>query len=337
VQRHPDLDTTAPITPTKTGRARLMLLVSVIFWGISFPLQKALALVQHRISPASASFFLVNTFLLVRMGAAALIIAASQWRILLTISRTEWNQGLGMGFMLSGALLAQVLGLHTTDASISAFLTQTGVVMIPSIVAIRDRHWPRTLIFFASALVIIGTAFLTLSEKNEFRFGTGELLTVIGAVIFSAQVVWLERPLYKNNRPVLAVLVTLSTASVIFALVALFEIGNPASSWNTMTSLDTWVFMSPQILLCTVIPYILMYRWQSELPASEAGIIYSLESVVAVAVALFFPALFSIIAHIHYANEVFTWHLLLGGGLIIAANLIVALKPQPRSGNGIAG
>jgi hypothetical protein len=43
--------------------------------------------------------------------------------------------------------------------------------------------------------------------------------------------------------------------------------------------------------------------------------------------ALFLPALFSKWAGFDYRNEELTWHLLVGGGLITLANVLIQLNP----------
>jgi hypothetical protein len=46
--------------------------------------------------------------------------------------------------------------------------------------------------------------------------------------------------------------------------------------------------------------------------------------------ALFLPAMFSAFALIAYPNEIATWRLLAGGGLITLANVLLQMKPAPR-------
>jgi len=55
----------------------------------------------------------------------------------------------------------------------------------------------------------------------------------------------------------------------------------------------------------------------------EAGLIYSVEPVLTSILALFLPACISMWAGIHYANETLTARLLIGGGLVTAANVLV--------------
>jgi hypothetical protein len=54
------------------------------------------------------------------------------------------------------------------------------------------------------------------------------------------------------------------------------------------------------------------------------------EPVFGALMALFLPAIFSTWAAIHYPNEIATWTLLVGGGLITAANVLIQLKPPAK-------
>jgi drug/metabolite transporter (DMT)-like permease len=86
------------------------------------------------------------------------------------------------------------------------------------------------------------------------------------------------------------------------------------------------------VVFCTLIAYVMMNRWQKFVTATEAGLIYCIEPVIASVLALFLPAIFSSWAGVHYANEQLTARLFLGGGLITAANLLLQskwLEPKP--------
>jgi drug/metabolite transporter (DMT)-like permease len=68
--------------------------------------------------------------------------------------------------------------------------------------------------------------------------------------------------------------------------------------------------------------------------ATQAGLIYATEPVFASAWALFLPGLFSGFAGIAYANELLSWQLFAGGGLILIANLLLIARPdQPPHGD----
>jgi drug/metabolite transporter (DMT)-like permease len=83
-------------------------------------------------------------------------------------------------------------------------------------------------------------------------------------------------------------------------------------------------------LFCTVGAFSLMNTWQPKITATEAGLIYCLEPLFASFMALFLPGLFSCWAGFAYPNETLTLNLLVGGGLITAANVLIQLKPLPK-------
>jgi drug/metabolite transporter (DMT)-like permease len=83
-------------------------------------------------------------------------------------------------------------------------------------------------------------------------------------------------------------------------------------------------------VFCTLGAFMLMNRWQPHVTATEAGLIYCLESVFAALLALFLPAILSRWIGFDYPNELVTWQLLAGGGLITAANVLLQLKPPVR-------
>jgi hypothetical protein len=80
-------------------------------------------------------------------------------------------------------------------------------------------------------------------------------------------------------------------------------------------------------VFCTLGAYLIMNTWQPKITATEAGLMYCFEPIFGSVMALFIPALFSVWAGISYANEMATMHLLVGGGLITAANILIQLKP----------
>ena len=73
-----------------------------------------------------------------------------------------------------------------------------------------------------------------------------------------------------------------------------------------------------------------MNTYQRYVSSTEAGLIYTTEPVFAACYALVLPSLIaSLIGH-PYANEALTIKLIIGGSLIIVANLIVILAMKKR-------
>ena len=82
-------------------------------------------------------------------------------------------------------------------------------------------------------------------------------------------------------------------------------------------------------LLCTLVTFTLMNHWQRHVGATAAGLIYCAEPVWTSLFALFLPALLGAWTAVDYPNEHLTARLLVGGGLITLANVILQLRPPP--------
>jgi len=108
----------------------------------------------------------------------------------------------------------------------------------------------------------------------------------------------------------------------------------PLALWTTRQPAD-WVlaYSTPAALgilgllvfVSTLGGYLLMNYWQRHVTATEAGLIYCCEPIFASTLALFLPGWLSLAAGIAYPNETVGANLLLGGGLITAANVILQL------------
>ena len=91
-----------------------------------------------------------------------------------------------------------------------------------------------------------------------------------------------------------------------------------------------WIFTGVLIFPCTLVSYVMMNRWQPFVPATEAGLIYCAEPIWASVFALFVPGLLSRPGGLDYKNETATWLLVLGGGLITGANVLIQTGNKAR-------
>lgn len=113
--------------------AARMLILACAMWGLSFPVIKALSLVQTATLPGAGTWLLSAVTMVWRFALAAAftaLIAVARTGGL-RITRSEFAQGLGLGVFGGLGMLLQVDGLSHTEASTSAFLTQGTVVFIP--------------------------------------------------------------------------------------------------------------------------------------------------------------------------------------------------------------
>ncbi len=307
-----------------------MLLLANFFWGISFPLIKAIVLLHERLVPAAGTWFSAIYTVAPRFVLATAILILWQPRGFWRVTPGELKQGIVIGLFAAAGMLLQNDALQFTAASTSAFLTQFYAILIPVWVALRSRRNPGALIWTCCALVLAGVAILGNFDFRTLTFGRGEWETLLSSLFFMGQILWLEKKEFAANRAAKLTLVMFATEALVFSVLAVVlapDLATLAVPWGN----GAWVgFTLVLTLLCTVGSFSLMNAWQPKITATEAGLIYCVEPIFGSLMACFLPALFSAWAAIHYPNETATWTLLAGGGLITLANILLQVRPPAK-------
>ncbi|HUR60481.1 MAG TPA: DMT family transporter [Opitutaceae bacterium] len=312
-------------------RALLMLLVACLFWGLSFPVVKAIGMLHAKLIPGVGTWFSAIYTVAPRFVIATLLMIAWRPRGFWRFTPGELKQGLVMGFFASAGMLFQNDGLQFTAASTSAFLTQFYAILIPLWLAVRHRRNPGAVVWICCVLVLAGVAILGRFDWRTMHFGRGEWETLLCSLFFMGQILWLEKKEFAANRPEKLTLVMFIMQGVLFSAMALATAATPGAVLVPWTS-PAWLGLTLVLTtLCTIGAYSLMNVWQPKISATEAGLIYCMEPIFGTIMACFLPALFSRWAGIDYPNESATWMLLVGGGLITAANILLQLKPPART------
>jgi drug/metabolite transporter (DMT)-like permease len=311
-------------------RACFWLVVATLLWGLSFPLIKSIWLVQERLVPDGTSVFFAALAAALRFGLAAVVIALFAWRSLRELTRLEFEQGAGLAVFSGLGILFQMDGLAYTHASTSAFLTQFTCLLIPAWIAFRHRAAPRGVVVFCCVLVLAGIAILSDVRWSEFKLGRGETETLIATVLFTMQILWLERPRYSGNRVTNFTIVMFAGTTLVLAPLVLFTMPNAAAVPAAYGSGAVWIPFGALVVCCTLGAYLLMNRWQPLVTATEAGLIYCVEPVATSLLAMFLPGVLSVLVSVNYANEQVTWRLLAGGALITGANVLLQLDAMRR-------
>lgn len=306
----------------------MLLIGTTVLWGLSFPLLRGLELAQRAAAPHVSDSALACADVAARFGLAALFLLPMYGRGLARITWQEWSQAIGLAFFAGGALYLQTLGLALTDASIAAFLTQLYTLVVPMIVAVRDRRLPSIRVVIACAMVLSGAALLSPGLLHHFIFGPGELVIIVSTFFMAAQIVWVERPLYVENRAGLVTLIMFALLAGIFGAGFFFIGGTVHDSGQLFATPALGTLTLALVLLCTVFNFLIMNAWQRCVSATEAGLIYCIEPVIATVLAGFLPGWISLFASIVYANETLGWSLLVGGLLIVGATILVATEKK---------
>jgi drug/metabolite transporter (DMT)-like permease len=303
------------------ARAVLALLVACSLWGFGFVLVKAFTTATIDGGPRLGSWFVASFMVGARFGAAALVVGAFERS---PPGRGEWLQGLGLGASTGAGMVLQTDGLAYTNASTGAFLTQGYVVFLPLVGALWTLCWPPVRITVSALLVLAGLALLSHFDVHALRLGRGEAETLAAAACFTVQILVLDAKRFRGNRtgPVSFVMF-LSMALVAFP-VSIVTARSGADVSSILRAPGSLWLLSAMTLLPTLASFLLMNRFQPHVTASEAGIVYATEPVVASLCALVFPAVLSGLLDIDYENESLDPRLIAGGALVLVANLLLA-------------
>jgi len=308
--------------PALRLRALLGLVGTCSLWGLSFPLMKALGLHLSARAPGISTWFVAATTVVLRFGLGAVLLALTSYS---RPTRRELAQGASIALFSSAGMLLQMDALNFSPASTSAFLTQGYIVILPLVAALGSRVWPPAKTVVCVAVSTTGLALLSRFDWAHLRLGRGEAETLLAACSFAVQILFLDHRGYRENRSRVVTQVMFVCTAVVLSPIALYTMRAPVElglSFSTPIAIGLlFVLCVP----CTVLAFSWMNRYQPELSASEAGIVYGAEPLFASAFSLFLPGIFSRLAQIDYADERLTPELLLGGGLVISANVLLQL------------
>ncbi len=320
------------------GRAIAMLSLSCAAWGLSFPGGKVFMAALERELPGRSTWLFSSLTIGGRFALGALVLWLLQPRAFKQMTASEWRQGLGLGFMCGLGSLVQMDGLNHTAASTSAFLTQFSAVLVPIYAALRDRRLPSALTIACVVLVMAGVAVLGRFDWQALRLGRGEWETLVSAIFFSSQILWLERPIFRGNDTGRISLVMFATMAAVNAPVVFANAHHASDPLALFASGPIFALFVALTIFCSLVAFLMMNRWQPHVDATTAGIIYCAEPLYATMLALFLPALLATAVGLSgIANETMTPHLLIGGTLITAANVLIAWNPGARTADASDG
>jgi drug/metabolite transporter (DMT)-like permease len=308
--------------------AYLMLVLATAFWGVSFPVTKALSIEEHRLSPDVSYLIISGAALFVRFSLAALFALFLCLKTFRSITKREVMHGFVIGAFVGIGAIFQTHGINYTSASISAFLTAFYAILVPVFESVLNRKPPSPRIWISSIIVITGMGILSGISIGEIKIGRGEWETLISSLFFSFQILWMGRIDPEKDK-------SIHISLFMFITIALLQLFPLALFSNDIHSVIA-THLSIRALLLQIIlalvpalgAFLIMNRFQPRVSASAAGVIYCFEPVFALILATFLPEILLGNSRL-YANESITYSVLIGGSLIIAANLLIQEK---RSG-----
>jgi len=322
------------------GTAVLALVACSAAWGTSFSTIKICGQILNGGAGAGTSEAfgpLLVTALRFTVAVPLLLIFWKAARELLP-RRGDLAPLLRVAVPMSAGFLIQAAGLAWTTATISAFLTNLTVCITPALEWMIQGKRTTWRLAMAVALATGGVALMTIFKPESASaaadaprsaagagFGIGEVLTIICAVAFSFQVLWTGESSEHlgSGRLTMGTFIVVALVSWTILLVA-WPAQVPRALWAAALSWKFWGCFAVIVLLATIGAMVLMNVFQRSLRPSEAAVIYTTEPV--------FAGVFAWL--LRGKDEALGLFGLLGGALLIAADLLAAVRVGERQGPG---
>lgn len=178
---------------SKKLRADIMLLIITIVWGASFPLMKRML----EYVPAYA-------YLTMRFFLAAVVLVVLFRKSLSKFNKRALLYGCIIGAFMFGGMAFQVVGLYTTSASNSGFITGLNVVMVPIFSAVLLKKRPDKASSIGIAVAFAGLFFL--SGGLNFNFNEGDILTFLCAICWAFQIIFIDKFTQTEDAAILSII-----------------------------------------------------------------------------------------------------------------------------------
>jgi len=309
-------------------RARLLLVLACLGWGIGFPLMKAVLQAQQAATGFEASWVTAQHQLL-RYVVGATVLSALAWLMTRRLPTAgEWAQGAVCGITAAIGMQLQIDALNRAPASTVGFITQFYVLVIPLVIAVRARRWPGATTIASVLLALTGVAVLSGITLTDLRPGVGELMVLAASIIFTVQILALEAPRWAANHGLQvcgAMFMVMIACDLPLVAITGPGLGGMADCFAVPGTLPLVLII---VGFCTCMPYALMITFQRDVSSTEAGILYCSEALFSAASSLFLPGLAAALLAIAYANESPSTAMVVGGGLILAGAVLVQLAPR---------
>ena len=288
-----------PARPRRALLADAALLSVAILWGLNF------VVIKDAIADTGPM-----TYLLWRHVLAALMLAAVMPRTALQTRRRDWLYGGVLGVFLFVAFATQTIGLQWTTPGKSGFITSLYIVMVPFLYWIVARRSPGWAQVGGAVLATVGLGFL--SFRGGFGMSKGDLLTLIGALGFAAQIA-ATGFFAPRTKPAVLALTQIVAAAALFVIVTPFV---EHVTWDF--GWRAWAAIVWTALAGTVFGFLVQAWAQKSTTSTRAGVILGLEGLFAAAFGLLFGL------------DVLSWRFAVGAALILAGVIVIETLPGRR-------
>ena len=248
---------------TRKTRAEGVLLALTLIWGSTFVVGKLVLVSVTPLQMIAARFMLATIFLLAFFS-----------RRIFPLTRKQVVRGGILGVFLFLGFVAQTVGLTMTTASKSAFITGMMVVFVPLLQVVIERRSPRIGNLVGVAVVTAGLWVLT--SPAGASLGTGDVLTLLCAVLFAVYIVYID--VVAHEMSALQLTFIQMSSNAIFALAASAAIDTLPARVPGGGTVVAIIYLT---IFATVLTTFMQTRYQKETSPTRAAIIFTIEPVFA--------------------------------------------------------
>ncbi|MCL2361006.1 MAG: DMT family transporter [Defluviitaleaceae bacterium] len=297
-------------TKTSSPKGNLMIIVATLIWGSGYIAQSS---GMYHVAPLTFNAVRFAIGGTIALGPALFFVMRQrvtppEEHKPAPISKSTAVAGAICGIVLCLAINLQQFGLLYTSVANASFITSLYVIMVPIASMIVFRKKPPVFVWISVVIAMVGIYFLSLSDG--FYVNLGDILVLLCAITFTAQILLISHFSPKHNVIVMACVQFYVVSAISLSLAFIFE----TPSMVAIFAAAPYVLYTG--VLSSGVAYILQMKAQKTTDATVAAVLFSFEGVVAAIVGWL------------VINQVLTSRELLGCGLIFIGILVAQMKQK---------
>jgi drug/metabolite transporter (DMT)-like permease len=291
---------------TPARRATILLFATTILWGSSFfTMAWGIEGIARQVGASAAP----SVYIFLRFLVSAVLQAILFHRALAGLNGRVVLAGVTLAIPFYAGFILQAMGLSSESSTVSAFLTSLFVVVTPLLgwAFFRETIAGSTIL---GAVVSLAGVYVLCDPAGGL--GRSEILTLLCAVAFAFQI-QMTNIITKSHSPE-AISFIQFVCAVLFSGITIAAIGvTPGPVIRALGERHVAWTVVYTAVACSVVAMGVLNRYQRDISATRASVLYMMEPVFAA----FFALLFT--------GEAMTARKWIGGGIILGGNLLCEL------------
>lgn len=290
----------------------LILILATVFWGSTFAFTKDLTNYLHPFTLVAIRFGITTVLMFV-------LFFKSIIQTIKTIIKKDLSLIAVLGLVNLLAISLQTFSLKEIEASNNGFITSFALLIVPFIEYFFRKKKVRRNIKIAVVISMIGIYIMSYGIRLPNVLVIGDLLALLSAFVYAVYIILVDILSKRIKAGSLMFFAFLTTTIVAVPLALIFE-GNLNFELFSKTVFTKASFnMLFLAVLGTIVPYVLMGLGQRKTDAQTASLIYILEPVFAVGIAVIF-----------FSEPIGSVYKFIGAGLILTAQYIGIRKQKQQ-------